>query len=148
MVGRPRSSVRTLVEHTYRIGISEYLKSLNLAEPPGPGSIASLTVSLDGRRASARVHLVTDRPNYGGVRFYFECPRCGVRVRNLHATESRPELACRRCHDLVYFVQYRKGAGHEFARAVATGDPGPIERVFESWTAARERGSRADWSLR
>ncbi|MEP6988369.1 MAG: hypothetical protein ABI970_22385 [Chloroflexota bacterium] len=38
--------------------------------------------------------------NYGGVRYWFHCPRCYKRVSNLHLLGGH--FACRKCHDLTY----------------------------------------------
>ena len=42
------------------------------------------------------------RPYFGGVRHWFLCPTCGVRVRMLHIPPCDHRLRCRKCHDLTY----------------------------------------------
>ncbi len=55
---------------------------------------------------AVRIPLLSTRPNYGGVRWWFACPRlrdgcpCARRVRRLYL--RRGYFACRLCHDLTY----------------------------------------------
>jgi hypothetical protein len=51
--------------------------------------------------------LETTRPQYGGVRWWFTCPRCGRRRRVLYAytITGWHRFACRRCHGLRYYSQ-------------------------------------------
>jgi hypothetical protein len=59
-------------------------------------------------RVEEAVGLRTTRPNYGGVRWWFSCPRaidgkgCGRRVGKLYRAPGRRRFACRRCLDLTY----------------------------------------------
>ena len=54
------------------------------------------------------VRLQTTRPNFGGVRWWFSCPRmldgeeCGRRVGKLYRPPEDRYFACRRCLDLTY----------------------------------------------
>ncbi len=54
------------------------------------------------------LRLQTTRPNFGGVRWWFSCPRtvdgeeCGRRVGKLYRPPSSRYFACRRCLDLTY----------------------------------------------
>src|SRR5687768_6494646 len=67
------------------------------------GGEGARTVALYYEWGTARaqtVSLVSTVPNYGGLRWWFLCPRCGRRVGRLHL---RPGLfACRACHNLTY----------------------------------------------
>jgi len=46
--------------------------------------------------------LTTTAPRFGGVRYWFLCPRCGQRVGKLYYVNR---WACRRCHSLAYKSQ-------------------------------------------
>ena len=48
--------------------------------------------------------LLTARPELGGVRYWFQCPRCGMRKRCLYAHDryGRHRFACRRAQGLRY----------------------------------------------
>lgn len=48
-------------------------------------------------------HLTTTTPRFGGLRYWFLCPRCGRRVGKLYHVER---WACRRCHNLAYQSQH------------------------------------------
>jgi hypothetical protein len=50
--------------------------------------------------------LVTTRPQFGGVRYWYQCPRCWRRVRVLYAypARGRERFSCRRCQGLRYYV--------------------------------------------
>jgi hypothetical protein len=54
------------------------------------------------------IGLQTTRPNYGGQRWWFSCPRmvggkeCGRRVGKIYRAPGSRRFACRRCLDLSY----------------------------------------------
>jgi hypothetical protein len=51
--------------------------------------------------------LLTTRPRYGGVRYWWACPRCGLprRILYCYPARGRQRFACRRCHGLRYAVE-------------------------------------------
>lgn len=53
-----------------------------------------------------RGELVTTRPQFGGVRYWYQCPRCWRRVRVLYAyaARGRERFSCRRCQGLRYYA--------------------------------------------
>jgi hypothetical protein len=53
-----------------------------------------------------RGQLLTTRPQYGGVRYWWACPRCDQRRRVLYVypRHGRHRFACRRCQGLRYYV--------------------------------------------
>ena len=62
-----------------------------------------LDYSWRARSFAQRVALVSSRPHYGGVRWWFLCPGCGCRVRDQHLPSySWGPFLCRHCHDLSY----------------------------------------------
>ena len=67
------------------------------------GCELALDYSWRGRSFAQRVALVSTEPHYGGVRWWFLCPGCSRRVRDLHLPGySRGPFLCRHCHDLSY----------------------------------------------
>jgi hypothetical protein len=70
-----------------------------------PSAVSFTAAWPDGKPVSAEVHLLTSRPYFGGVRYWYQCPKCGRRAGKLYFAGN---LACRRCHGLVYRLQYRK----------------------------------------
>lgn len=69
-------------------------------------SAGSAELELDYQRGEQRnrtaISLETTTPHFGGVRFWFRCPRCNRRARTLFATKRELEPACRSCHGLQY----------------------------------------------
>lgn len=49
--------------------------------------------------------LLRTTPTYGGSRWWFACPRCGMRVRVLYLPGGSTRFACRSCHHLRYRCQ-------------------------------------------
>jgi hypothetical protein len=109
--GRPRSSYRQWVENCLAIDIAASRQSCRDAEywdrPPQSIFLNKREYALQ----SFNVKLTSTRPNYGGIRYWFVCPRpgCGRRVAKLYISEDRI-CGCRRCLRLVYEVQYRRSA--------------------------------------
>lgn len=52
-----------------------------------------------------RVALLHTRPPYGGVRWWFGCPRCGRRSAKLYLPRGATRFRCRRCYRLAYQCQ-------------------------------------------
>jgi hypothetical protein len=79
--------------------------------------------------------LLTTCPGYGGVRYWFECPRCGRRRRVLYAypSLSRKRFACRRCHGLRYY-------SHRESR-----EDRCLRRARKSWRRARSTNGTEPW---
>ena len=48
------------------------------------------------------VELQTTPCRYGGVRYWFSCPRCDRRCGCLYIAPRDSRWACRKCHDLTY----------------------------------------------
>ena len=55
------------------------------------------------------IKMTATRPNFGGLRWWFLCPRlksgwrnCGRRVGKLYLPPCADHFACRLCHDLTY----------------------------------------------
>ena len=105
--GRPRSSGREFVDAYNDIDAARFTRPR-----PKLWNIPSVTTTLDwpdGKKTFHTVRLLVTRPHFGGVRYWYECPRCKARRRKLYAPDDYPGLACRGCLRLVYYDQYRKG---------------------------------------
>ena len=61
--------------------------------------------TLDGEKRPVKeiVPLETSHPYFGGVRWWFRCPRCLRRRRCLYLPPGKDCFFCRGCHDLTYF---------------------------------------------
>ena len=64
------------------------------------GSVA-FRYTLAGRAVEYRVSLSTTSPRFGGLRWYFACPKCGRRASKLYMHASDLFL-CRVCQGLTY----------------------------------------------
>lgn len=148
-MARQNASSRILAEDARAIDVRDCPK-LPGSSPQTPASASTVMVTIDspdGRRTVA-VRLLRTLPYFGGFRHWYACPECGKRVGRLYVTDARPVLACRRCHRLAYFCQYRKGAGYRLARGLSTGKfSEEALRVYAWWHASRARGEEFDWSL-
>ena len=104
MRGRPTTSTRPWVEECEIFSTAELLS-------PGPrlrfhGQRRQAAITTSGGR-TATVNVLTTKPNYGGLRYWFECPSCKRRCGRLYMPDS-DSVGCRKCLDLVYEWQYRK----------------------------------------
>jgi hypothetical protein len=57
--------------------------------------------TLTSEQISQGIYLLATTPNYGGIRWWFECPRCGNKVVKLYIAKE-PHFSCRRCANLTY----------------------------------------------
>ena len=62
-----------------------------------------------------QVAITTTKSYFGGVRYWFVCPRCAGRVGKLYAV-AVGALGCRTCLRLAYEWQYRKDWEWRFLR--------------------------------
>ena len=53
------------------------------------------------------VPLTTTACNFGGERYWFQCPRCRRRVGALYIPPRKTEFACRHCNNLTYHSRNR-----------------------------------------
>lgn len=89
-----------------------------------------------------RARLTSTRCNYGGVRPWFMCPRCGYRAARLYL---RRELQCRDCHGLAYPSTRRDGIDRLRTKARALrqqlggGDVAIPPRPKGMWRTTYER---------
>lgn len=69
--------------------------------------VLSVEAAYQGRGSQARdqaVHVVTTAPQYGGVRYWWSCPRCAGRCAALYLPPGLTRPACRACYGLTYRV--------------------------------------------
>jgi hypothetical protein len=78
------------------------------------------------------IYLVATRPHFGGLRWWFECPRTGDRVRMLYLALGVRRFASRRAYRLAYASQRgtvvdRAHRGQAKIKARLIGDRDPDE---------------------
>ena len=144
MAGRPKSSNRAWVEHTAVIDIIDLRQPTGYPDWLSSAPTVTLTSAHSGRRIETQLSLLRTYPHFGGVRYWFACPQCAQRVRTLYLTDSIPELACRKCHDLVYGLQYQKAIGyvvlHWGLAGCRRGGAKRATRAINAWASYREQG--------
>ncbi len=83
-------------------------------------ALLGLRFNRDGIDIAQQIRLTTTKPNYGGERWWFTCPRCLRRTPQLHLANNSYRFACRVCQDLSYeSAQTSRGRSQSFFRLVA-----------------------------
>jgi hypothetical protein len=72
-----------------------------------------------GSGESVEVHglLLSTRPKYGGLRWWFGCPFCSRKCAMLHLPPGSKRFACRTCHRLRYTSQSETNSDRLLRRA-------------------------------
>src|SRR5262249_4767321 len=94
------SSERLWVEECRVLNASQLPKMLDQIQPD---LSQNPYIAIEGVQVEATI----TKPHFGGVRYWFVCPKCRRRVRRLYLPEP-DKLACRTCLRLVYEWQFRK----------------------------------------
>lgn len=55
-----------------------------------------------GKAVHQYIQLKSTEPNFGGVRWWFLCPKCHGRISHLHRPSYTYYFFCRHCYDLSY----------------------------------------------
>ena len=95
--GDPRTDT-TLIWNTYQDG-----SRISCRVAPGP-VVGAVHAALNGfgTRREYTVRVETTSPYFGGMRFWFRCPRCQARRRALYVVPVSLLFACRACLGLTY----------------------------------------------
>jgi hypothetical protein len=89
-------------------------------------------------RLDYRVALCSIPCRFGGEQWYFLCPDCRRRFRQIHLPPEGVLFACRQCHDLTYeSVQTHNQRWSELLRACSD------ERGETDWDAVRRLADRS-----
>jgi len=109
------------------------------------------------------VWLETTRPYFGGVRWWFTCPRCAGRAAKLHLPPGDKRFLCRRCWGLSYEsqrespmfraltqaqkIRLRLGGSTDTTAPFPERPKGMHRRTYQRLRDQGERYERASWSL-
>ena len=108
----------------------------------------------EGRDLDYTAPLVTTRPHYGGLRWWFQCPntKCGRRVGKLYMPPGEHLFLCRHCHDLAYQSSQEHDKGLDAYRRMdydallelMRGEGGGVADIRAA-TEILNRASRGGW---
>jgi hypothetical protein len=79
------------------------------------------------------IPLVSTMPHYGGIRWWFLCPKCNQRVSTLHKPNETCCFFCRRCHDLSYESSQSSGMKKESFFKARAKSLGSTTREARRW---------------
>jgi hypothetical protein len=103
---RTRRAAHFLKEHSGTWTWPKYGYSFSYTFTPAGHSAC---LKLWGRQA---IELEATSPNYGGVRWWYLCPRCTRRASRLYLPNRERFFLCRICHDLSYESAQSSRAGY------------------------------------
>lgn len=94
-----------------RLPISQYTDGLRRSQKP----VTALEVNYQfrGKQYSYDLPLTTTRPNFGGKRYWWKCPRCYRRVSVLYCAGY---FVCRHCIGAKYQTQHLQPLDRKFKR--------------------------------
>jgi hypothetical protein len=106
-----------------------------------------LEFSANGQPVHLAIELTTTPCRYGGVRYWFECPKCQHRVACLYLKPGGVRFACRKCHDLAYTSaqEAHKWDRSRFATLAAGIDLFHRYDLAVQRQAKHRKGSKAWW---
>ena len=100
---RPNDFGKTyLVEQCQKVPIKNFLKSYR-------GKMKELFLASELEEAGIKVELTASRGNFGGILFWFKCPKCDRRIGVLFMHPVTGVLGCRKCLNLEYRKRRYKG---------------------------------------
>jgi len=91
-----------LVEECKRIEISDFLKQ---SKTKLKEALIKSELEIEG----LHVELTNSKTGYGGLRYWFKCPLCNLRVGVLFKHPVNNAIGCRRCLKLEYRKRRYKG---------------------------------------
>ncbi len=106
---------KTTVEHCEQIGISTIVREqkhyLFRIKPKWnkdvfysilSARLESIHLGSSTQHSILGITLTSSTPHFGGVRYWFSCPKCSGRVGKLYRPNLADKFACRHCHNLTY----------------------------------------------
>jgi hypothetical protein len=104
----------------------------------------------EGRELTERVRLLTTKPHFGGVRWWFACPfsskdreRCGRRVGKLYLPPGERRFGCRQCHALTYKSSQESHRYDRLCALMAGEDSGEAFETLRRFFLTKSREARA-----
>lgn len=91
-----------LVEECKKIKLSDFLKRYR-------AGLKEALIKSELEIEGINIELATSMTGYGGVRVWFKCPLCGLRVGVLFRHPVNGAMGCRKCLNLEYRKRRYKG---------------------------------------
>ena len=99
-----------------RLGISRYRDQLRKS---GKASSVDLNYSYRGKAYRYSIQLTTTAPHYGGLRYFWLCPKCSKRVSVLYCAGT---YVCRHCLSVPYGSQLQTKTDRIYSKLNALRD--------------------------
>ena len=103
--------ISTTLSDYPRLPISDQLPSLR--QSPKPVKALEVNYHYNGKQYHYDIPLTTTRPNFGGIRYWWLCPRCSKRVAVLYCAGY---CVCRHCIGAKYQTQHLQPLDRQFKR--------------------------------
>lgn len=84
-----------LVEECQKISVNLFLREARCG-------LKKTLISSKLEAQGLAVQLTTSKTGFGGIRYWFECPICKVRIGVLYAHPLNQQIGCRQCLGLEY----------------------------------------------
>lgn len=91
-----------LVEECSKIKVEDFLKRCR-------NNLKELIIGSELDASGWKVELTTSKTHYNGMRLWFKCPVCGLRIGVLFKHHLTDLVGCRRCLGLEYRKRRYKG---------------------------------------
>jgi predicted RNA-binding Zn-ribbon protein involved in translation (DUF1610 family) len=92
--------------------------------------------TLTSEQISQGIYLLATTPNYGGIRWWFECPDCGKKVIKLYLAKE-PHFICRKCGNLTYNSCLNSRSSFDYgkllSREISMSHGIPFKTVARLW---------------
>ncbi len=127
-IGPPRGNLRTIHGKWYW----KHLGWLVYYSIHAPSKTMGLVFN-HGLPVQQEVKLDRTEPNYGGIRWWFICPKCGRRVSRLYRPSYTHYFFCRHCYDLTYESVQSAGSWADKLFEKAAREINASKRVARLW---------------
>ena len=92
--------------------------------------------TLTSEQISQGIYLLATTPNYGGIRWWFECPDCGKKAVKLYLARE-PYFKCRKCANLTYNSCQKSRSSYDFGtlltRSISATHEIPLNMAQRLW---------------
>ena len=98
----PKAAIADCLNRHQKLSINNYKDHIKEASKLGTISYFDFSYNYRGKPYSYKLHITTTPCHYGGVRYWWQCPKCDKRVGVLYCAGL---YVCRHCLGLSYYSQ-------------------------------------------